>query len=148
MYIMTMLQKQGIPYLVKEKEIPDFQSYSPDLIYKNMCQSFYADSLPEEHVWMLCLNNTMKPVSIHEISKGTVNASLIDNKAILTRALLGGASAIILIHNHPSGQLIPSEEDDKTTKKVKKAVNTADIQFLDHIIIGHGYYSYMEAQRL
>ena len=78
----------------------------------------------------------------HEISKGGVSGTVADSKIIFKLAIENLASAIILCHNHPSGNLKPSDTDIKTTDKLKKAGLIMDIPILDHIIIAdNGYCS-------
>ena len=78
----------------------------------------------------------------HEISKGGVSGTIADSKIIFKLAIENLASAIILCHNHPSGNLNPSETDIRTTDKLKNAGQIMDIPVLDHIIIADvGYYS-------
>jgi len=149
MYLMTMMQDKGIPYLVKEREIGELEANSPDLIYYGMKEFFLTDKLPEEHVWLLCLNAALNATSVHEISKGIINSSLVDNRAILTRALLSGCYGIVLIHNHPSGEVSPSRKDDIVTKRLKNASEIVGVTLFDHIIMGsEKYYSYANKGRL
>lgn len=83
------------------------------------------------------------------ISEGGLNQSLADVRIILQAAILGNASGIILSHNHPSGNRLPSKEDDALTERVSKAVKLFDIQLLDHVIVTDcGYYSYSDEGRL
>ena len=148
MYVMQMLQDKGIPYLVKEREFPECKGNSPQLIVQNLCEVFKADKLPEEHVWLICMDAACKLTAVHEISKGTINASLIDMKAIMSRVLLSGACNIAILHNHPSGNLNPSREDDNVKEKLKQACQFMDVALCDFIIVGKGYYSYAEERRL
>jgi DNA repair protein RadC len=145
---MIMLQDKGIPYLVKEREFPECKGNSPYQIVQNLCEVFKADKLPEEHVWLICMDAACRLTAVHEISKGTVNASLIDMKAIMSRVLLSGACNIALLHNHPGGNLNPSREDDEVKDKLKQACQMMDVTLCDFIIVGNGYYSYAEEGRL
>lgn len=133
--------------LVKEssayyKEITSLQS--PETVELAMNTLFQAKFLPEEHMWLLALNVKNKPIGVFELSHGTVNCCVITPREIFMRALLCGASQIILVHNHPSGEVTPSNEDDLTTKRVIEAGNLLSMSLLDHIIIGrNGHYSYL-----
>lgn len=149
MYLMNMYQSKGIPYLVKESEYPAAYASNPWEIIDSINLIFKADKLPEEHVWLICLNTQNKITSIHEVSKGTINSSPVDNKAILSRALLSGAVKIVLAHNHPSGSCSPSGSDDVVMEKLKTACSYVDIELVDFIIIGeNSYYSYCEERRM
>ncbi len=98
------------------------------------------------HVILLDIKN--KPIHNVEISKGSINASIVDPKEIIKEATLKSASSIILVHNHPSGEAEPSEEDIKITNAIIDACNLVGIRVLDHIIIGKNqddYYSFAKA---
>lgn len=98
----------------------------------------------EEYVYTLALDNKNKATGLFEISHGTVNSSVISPREIYIRALLLGASSIILFHNHPSGDVTPSKDDILVTKRVKAAGELLGVELLDHIIIGDTYYSFKE----
>ena len=85
---------------------------------------------------MLCLNKSNKVIGFYKISNGGVAESIIDPKVVFTTALnTPGTCAIILAHNHPSGNLKPSEQDIQITKKIKEGGKIIDIKLLDHLII-------------
>lgn len=98
---------------------------------------FYLNEKAEEYVYLLCMTIKGKPISFFEVSHGTHNMALVGGREIMIRALLCGASNIVLIHNHPSGEAIPSKEDLAMTKKIKEISDLIGIGFCDHIIIGH-----------
>ena len=105
------------------------------------------DRRAEEHVYMAALNGKGRLLGLSLISKGTVNASLIAPREIFIRALLVGASQILLMHNHPAGSITPSREDIKMTEQIKKAGELIGVELADHIIIaanGGGYLSFRE----
>lgn len=102
-------------------------------------------NLPHEEVWVLILNRRNQIVKRFQASKGGFSSSLFDIKVIIKESLLENASAIILCHNHPSGQSLPSIQDDAITIKCKNACETIDIKFLDHIILTtNDFYSYAD----
>lgn len=94
---------------------------------------------------------TGKLEHLFEISHGGSSASIIDSKAVATRLLLCGATGFLLCHNHPSGDLTPSQSDREVTQKLVKLAKVMDLNFVDHIIIGmddNGYtnfYSFRES---
>ncbi len=88
-----------------------------------------------EEVKLILLNRANRVLGIATISKGGLNGSIIDTRVILQYAIKANASAVILAHNHPSGNLNASEADERITKRVKEALNLAEIKLLDHIII-------------
>lgn len=98
-----------------------------------------------EKVFLLCLDNQLRLIKECELSKGTINASLISPREIFIEALNAKAVHILLIHNHPSGDPMPSRADVQISKKVMEAGEMIDIRLLDHIIIGdHSYVSLKE----
>ncbi len=98
--------------------------------------------LLHEEFWVLYLNNALKVIYKSQISKGGITGTVADVRLIFKIALENNATAMILIHNHPSGKLEPSDADKKLTKEMKTAGNNLKIPVLDHIIISEtGYYS-------
>lgn len=102
--------------------------------------------LNHEEFWILLLNRANRVISKERISSGGVAGTVVDAKIIFRRALEGGpASSIILAHNHPSGNLKPSQADISITKKLRQAGESLDISVLDHLIIsGNAYYSFAD----
>ena len=96
--------------------------------------------LKNEHMKLLMLNTKSKLIGETDISKGTVNASLVSPRELFIEALEKRAVGIILIHNHPSGDSTPSRNDILLTKRVKEAGDMIGIELLDHIIIGNNCY--------
>jgi DNA repair protein RadC len=98
-----------------------------------------------EQFWVLLLNRANKVTGKVSISEGGIAGTVADPKRIFKVAIDHNASYIILAHNHPSGNLQPSEEDIKLTKKIKQAGELLDIKVLDHIITGeNNYYSFAD----
>lgn len=97
--------------------------------------------LKQEHLYALYLNTKGRLIAKKMITKGTTNMTIIDDKEIIKWACKHSASAIIISHNHPSGDPTPSAEDLKATEKLIKSTNLVDIPLLDHIIIGNNFYS-------
>ncbi|MDP4280516.1 MAG: DNA repair protein RadC [Bacteroidota bacterium] len=103
------------------------------------------DDMPYEEFWILLLNKANKIIRKVIISEGGISGTVVDPKKIFKIALDHHASSIILGHNHPSGNLQPSEADMKITRKIRDAGNLLDINVLDHIISGdNGYYSFAD----
>lgn len=99
--------------------------------------------LPHEEFWVLYLNNSNKILYKSQLSKGGLTSTIVDIRLLFKTAFEQNATSIILIHNHPSGKLIASEQDIQVTKKTKLASQQLDITLLDHIIIGeNGFYSF------
>ena len=99
----------------------------------------------QEIVKAIYLNRGNKVLGIFEVSKGGISGSIVDVRIILSVALKSNASGIILIHNHPSGNLNPSSSDIDLTLKIKEACKLLDYNFLDHLIISkESYYSFKD----
>ena len=91
----------------------------------------------------MLLTRSNKVLGIASISKGGISGTVTDVRIILQAAIKSNASGLIVCHNHPSGNLNPSESDTKLTQKIKESGNIMDIQLLDHLIItpDESYYS-------
>ena len=114
-----------------------------DCFYPTMCD------LPIEECWVLLLNQGSRIIDKVKISAGGLSATAVDVRCILREALLKRASAIVLCHNHPSGNVHPSREDDLLTKHVAQASGCMDIRLVDHIILTDGaFYSYADEGRI
>lgn len=98
-----------------------------------------------EEVKILLLNKANKVLGIYDLSKGGISSSIIDIKIVLSIALKTLASGIIIVHNHPSGNLSPSKADIDITEKLKSACKIMDIMLLDHLIISkEDYFSFAD----
>ncbi len=105
--------------------------------------------LKHEEVWVLLLNRANKILKKIQVSKGGIAGTIVDIRLIMKEAIDSLASAMILCHNHPSGNSNPSGDDDKITHKLKEAGQIMDIRLLDHIIVcDHTYYSYLDKGRI
>lgn len=105
--------------------------------------------LPHEEFWVLYLNNNNRIMHQGRLSQGGINGTLVDVRIVLRQALEYGAVALILAHNHPSGNLQPSGSDKALTTKIKKAAEALDVKVLDHIILGgKNYYSFADQNDL
>lgn len=105
--------------------------------------------LKHEEFWVAYLNRANKLIKSKQISKGGVSETAVDTRIILKEAVMELASGIILCHNHPSGNIRPSGNDDSFTKRFKDAAKLLDIALLDHIIIAENdYFSYADDGRI
>ena len=109
----------------------------------------YFKGLHVEHFVVLYLNRAMKPIKLEKISEGGLSATVVDIRLIGKMALMNLASAVILAHNHPSGNLIPSDSDYSLTEKIKNGLQLIDVQVSDHLIVGdNDYYSFSDNGKL
>ena len=102
-------------------------------------------SLPHEECWVLYLNRAGKYVGREQVSAGGQTSTVIDIKIIVKKAVERLASGIILVHNHPSGNPLPGEQDRTQTEALRQALAVFDIALIDHVVIGKKkYYSFSE----
>ncbi len=101
--------------------------------------------LDREHFMVMLLNQKNALISIETVSIGTLNSSLVHPREVFKQAIKRSASAVILVHNHPSGVCEPSEQDRLVTQRLKEVGEIVGIDMIDHIIIGEDtYYSFRE----
>ena len=127
-------------------------------VFKNAEDVFGVFELPVkgldvEKFWVLCLNRKNRLLRQHEATSGTASSSLVHPREVFREAIRAGASAVICVHNHPSGDPAPSAADIQVTRQLREAARAVDIDLLDHVIIGtraadparRGYYSFRDA---
>ena len=120
---------------------------SPDDAYRYIAPRLAG--IPHEEFWVIYLNRGARVISEKRISSGGVAGTVVDVRMLIKGALEELASAIIICHNHPSGNILPSIQDDNLTKKIRDAAKLFDITLNDHIIVGAGkYFSYHNEGRL
>jgi DNA repair protein RadC len=118
---------------------------------KNAALAFMATlrDEPSEVFAMLCLSTKHRVIGYHEVSRGTLDATLVHPREVFKAALLANAAAIIVAHNHPSGDPTPSSDDAARTARLAAAGEMLGVPLLDHIVIGDArYFSFKEAGRL
>jgi DNA repair protein RadC len=110
--------------------------------------SFLKDK-KKEHLYGLFLDTKNKIIDKPElITIGILDASLIHPREIFKEAIKKSSKSIILIHNHPSGDTNPSDDDIQITKRLVKAGDVLDVKVLDHVIVGDGFFSFREEKKL
>jgi DNA repair protein RadC len=97
----------------------------------------------KEHFWVVLLNAQNYYLLAHMVSTGTQSATLVHPREVLGPALREGASALVLIHNHPSGDPTPSREDTRLTRQLVESAQLMDLRIHDHVIIGNGTGAWM-----
>ena len=105
-------------------------------------------ALEQEHLRAILLDTRNKVVDIADIYRGTVNSAQVRVAEVFTQAVRKNAAALILVHNHPSGDPTPSPDDLALTKAVREAGHLLDIEVLDHLVIGQGRYTSMKERKL
>ena len=111
-----------------------------------VARNFYFDDINiYESFFIMLLNRANKVIGWAKISQGGVCNTIVDKKIICKYAIDTLANGVILVHNHPSGSLIPSREDMQITADVQQALNTLDVKVLDHIILTEeSFYSFSD----
>lgn len=105
--------------------------------------------LPTEEFWVLLLNQSSTIIDKVKISSGGLSATAVDVRCVLREALLKRAASIAVCHNHPSGNVRPSREDDALTDQINRASQLMNIRLIDHLILTDGkFYSYADEGRL
>jgi DNA repair protein RadC len=128
----------------KLAEGPDISQIKCSKDVADIFQPLLSD-LAHEEFWILFLNRSNKVINRMKLSQGGVSGTVTDVRMVMKKAIENLASGIIVCHNHPSGNLNPSESDTKITQKIKEAGNLMDIQLLDHLIISDkDYYSFAD----
>jgi DNA repair protein RadC len=128
----------------KEQEPPKFLKITGSRqIYELMRPYLHDESV--EQVYLLLLNRTNGLIKKERVSQGGISASVVDPKVVFRFALEQGAHSLILIHNHPSGNLQPSESDKRLTQRLQKIGKELEILLLDHLIYtDQGYFSFAD----
>ncbi|MDR2863957.1 MAG: DNA repair protein RadC [Puniceicoccales bacterium] len=124
---------------------------NPEVIY-----SFFQDiiqGLVVEKCWVLCLNSRYRLIRCEEITSGTAQSTLIHPRETFRAALRLGATAMVVVHNHPGGDPEPSRADMTSTRQLLEAAKVLDVELLDHVILGNpaidragqGWFSFKKA---
>jgi len=134
------LKETGVEYTVTEDKITN-----PNAVVQIAKDIYEMDQLTEEVFVIITLNTKSKIISVHEVSKGSLNASIVHPREVFKRALLDNAASIICIHNHPSGDTKPSKNDKDITDRLISAGEILGVEVVDHIIIGDNqHFSFRE----
>jgi DNA repair protein RadC len=121
---------------------------SPETVYRS-CLDMQA--FQQEVLRVVLLDARLRRITAVDVSKGTVNESLAHPREVFRSAISHSAYALVVVHNHPSGDVSPSEADTRLTRRIAEAARILQIQLLDHVIVGQrladqqGYFSFKEA---
>ncbi|MFB3884748.1 MAG: DNA repair protein RadC [Thermodesulfobacteriota bacterium] len=124
-----------------EPELKNFDIKDPEAVVKAIRASIKDKA--KEHFKLILLNPRNKIIGISTVSIGSLNASLVHPREVFRDAITHSAASVVLVHNHPSGDPEPSEDDLSITKRLAEAGRILGIEVLDHIIIGkNGFFSF------
>ena len=123
----------------------------PELIFAHFRP--LVAGLAVEKFWVLCLNRKNRLIKQVEVTSGTATSSLAHPREVFREVIHHGATAVVCVHNHPSGDPAPSAADVQVTRQLREAARTLDIDLQDHVIVGQtaadprgtGYYSFRES---
>lgn len=129
---------------VKLMRLRECQIENPQIDEPGKCAEFWRENVPnavwfdqdQECVVVLLVNTRRRIIGFSKVTNGTLDTCLIHPREIFKTAIVQGASAIIIMHNHPSGDPTPSEADIRMTRDLIKAGQILKIEVLDHVIIG------------
>ena len=127
-----------------ELAVPDKVAVSsPKVVFRMMLP--FLRGLDHEECWAMFLNRANYVLGKERMSVGGLESTVVDVKAILRRALERKASGVILVHNHPSGNAMPGQADIRQTAVLKKALQTCEIQLVDHVVVAEdSWYSFAD----
>ena len=141
--------KIRIIYSKKQKASDRHKVAKSDDVYDLFKSVWSSQIQTREEMYVLFLNINNQILGYHILSSGGITSTIADLRLLFAVALKSLATSIILAHNHPSGNLKPSESDIKLTTKIKEAGKLMDISLLDHLIItDDGYYSFSDEGQL
>ena len=137
--------------MMRGKRNSDIQLDDPQKVWEFLYPEVRSDSV--EKVWVLCLDRKNKLIRAEPVTSGTATGSLVHPREVFRPAIRCGATAIILAHNHPSGDPTPSSADLLVTQKILDASKSVELEMHDHVILGEpencpmgeGYYSFSDA---
>ena len=136
LYIRLKAKKEVTPQIASSKDV-----------YRQMVG--LMTNLSVEECWCVFLNQGSRVIKKQRISKGGLTSTMVDVRVVMKEALLCGAAALALVHNHPSGSTRPSREDDNLTRQVCQSCELMNIRMVDHVIVtDNDFYSYADEGRI
>ena len=131
------IQEMEVVYLTSKLKTSNETITNSGTAHHILKQLFNPNSISyQEECVVIYLNHASRIIGAQKLSKGGINATIVDIRIILATALKSLSTAIIIAHNHPSGKLVPSDADKKITKQLSEACKLMDLSLLDHLIIG------------
>lgn len=140
LYQFNLVCEKNIEYNVNDQ-------INSSIDFFNLSSKIYKPNEIEvrEYFYAIYLNNSNRIIGYSMISMGGITGTVVDVRILFREALLAGAVGLVLLHNHPSGKLKPSDADIKITKKIKEGSKILDIALLDHLIVSeYSYYSFAD----
>ena len=145
----TKLNDQKNTYLAEVGEYPCRCLDNPKKCFDFINEVYDANHLSEEHFYVIATDMKSNPIGIFDVAHGSNDGSYVQPRETLIRLLLCGASAAILVHNHPSGDPKPSSDDFETTTRFKASFQLIGLKLLDHIVVGkEDFYSFRQNRKI
>ena len=142
-YKIRLKRNSRKPFMAQEKpvnyEATKRMNNSYEIV-RMMNDAYGLQELADEHTYLITMNTKCDVNAVFLIGAGTVNLCPVSVKSVFTNALLAGASAIVLVHNHPSGDATPSDEDYLLAKRIATVGELIGVYVTDFIIVGNGTY--------
>ena len=137
----TYLDDDRLPVIEKTKICEEKMTFNnPERIFNFLNQYLRLGKRTEEYVYLMCFDTKSHPLGIFEISHGTIDSSILSPRETYMKALLCGSASIILIHNHPSGDVTPSLMDIDVMNRIKSAGELLSISLIDFIVCSDNCY--------
>lgn len=128
--------------MVKEESRGESLGCASDVF--NILKPLYAKEADVEQMYFIFLDCKNRVITLEKLFTGSINCSAIYPREVIKKVLKEKASAVVISHNHPSGDPTPSKEDHALTRKMALALYSVDVMLLDHIIVGRTYYSFSD----
>ena len=148
---MKYLKELQVKYTPSKKVYKNERITNSELAFQYLSDTFNHETIAcQEQFNVLFINHAHLPIGFYKASVGSNTATVVDIKLLMGLAIKSLSSGIIIAHNHPSGNLQPSENDIQLTKKIKDACAIFDINLLDHLILSPcgGKYSFADNSKL
>lgn len=137
-YKLKLVKENLVQYNAASKQLT-----SPKKVF-DLVNALELNTEPEEVLFLITVDVKNNVTGIFEVSRGHLSSSIVHPREVFKRAILNNASGIFLVHNHPSGDITPSQPDIDVTKTIKKSGELLQINLIDHVIVGNGCYSFLE----
>ena len=129
--------------IISERRAAPLSIHSPDQIYNFLKKKYGKEQ--QEHFFVLTLSGSHAVIAIRIVTKGLLNRTLVHPREVFKHCIADNATAVVVAHNHPSGNTEPSNEDNKLTERLKDAGELIGIKLLDHVVFSDkNYHSYLE----
>lgn len=142
----ALYKERGFNYVAENTETSLFTH--PKKFVDMMNTLFQLNEQAEEYAYLLALNSKNKPIGLFEISHGCLDQTIINPREVFMKALLCGATCIMICHNHPSGDPSPSKADIEVTTRILEAGKLLGMPLLDHVVIGGDKYISFSMEKL